>query len=123
MRQTHKQREAAKSQRMREIRPLGYKSDLFPAKYRGKCGLSGLIIKREDPVAFFREHGVCHAAAIEQVLFDERRASLPTCSCGRKIDSDVPGGSDICGRCYVAIEYLLGIVDPSIYSRETEIQK
>lgn len=102
MRLTEKQRAAMKGTRMRELRALGYKSDIFPAKFRGgTCGLSGLPIHVGDEVAYFRDKGLCHSVPISNFLHAEKLAAAPKCSCGLRAEYD-----DSCLRCgFVCEEY------------------
>jgi len=47
------------------LQSLGYKSKIFKAQYSGgKCGLSGLLIKHGDEVAYFKNYGLCHVVPI-----------------------------------------------------------
>lgn len=107
---------AMKGTRMRELRALGYKSDIFPAKYRGgKCGLSGLVIALDEPVAFFRDRGLCLVTFIRERLDEEARAAAPKCSCGA-----VASDGDVCLRCAWIIENRFDLL-PRDYTREAKL--
>lgn len=74
---TRSQSAGLRAARIRErdahLRSLGYKGAPFPAKFSGgKCGISGLRIVIGEPVAFFREHGLCLDVAINDVIRKER---------------------------------------------------
>jgi hypothetical protein len=88
---------AMKGTRMRELRALGYTSDVFVTKWKGgTCGLTGVAIPRGAHVAYFRDKGLCLAPAIEDVLHHEKRAAMPKCGCGKPVENERNG---CCLRC------------------------
>ena len=53
-------------ERREYLKSLGYKSDIFKAKFSGgKCGLSGLKIFRDAEVAYFEDCGLCLVPKID----------------------------------------------------------
>ncbi len=97
MRLTARQQAAMKGTRMRELRAVGYTSDVFVTKWKGgTCGLTGVAIPRGAHVAYFRDKGMCLAPAIEELVYREKRAALPKCGCGYPVDDEKQG---CCLRC------------------------
>lgn len=116
MRQTAKMRAAMQGERMRYLRSLGYKSDVFPAKFRGgTCGLSGTTINIGDPVAFFQDRGLCHAFHISEAVRAEQDAKKPKCGCGRPVRH---ASSDVCDYCDGFIQWWFELV-PTECTRES----
>jgi len=87
MRVTPKMAAAMKATRMRELRALGYTSDIFPAKYTGTCGC-GCGVKYGP---YRGDAFLCYFTGFERpilspcatrIVDDRRRAAAPKCGCG-----------------------------------------
>ncbi len=112
MYQTPKMRAAMKGTRMRELRALGYTSDVFPSRFRGTCPASGIKYPVGEPVCFFTGYEKPILATIAAKIVEERRrAAAPKCGCGKEAtvepaERGVSGSPfTMCDRCDFVCEY------------------
>jgi hypothetical protein len=107
MRLTERQQAAMKATRMRELRKLGYKSDVFKARFAGKCPASGLRYPVGEPLCFFGDYAKPILATIaNQLVETARRAAAPRCACGKEATVEaVENVYTLCNRCDFICEY------------------